>query len=81
MIAQYTREVSMAFLDEKFETMPADEIKAMQLKLLKDLVKRTYKDSAFYRKKMDDAGVKPEDIQTLDDIRKLPTRRTKSKAA
>ena len=52
MIAQYTRELSMAFLDEKFETMPADEIKAMQLQLLKDLVKRTYKESAFYRKKM-----------------------------
>ena len=26
----------MAFLDEKFETMPVDEIKAMQLKLLKE---------------------------------------------
>ena len=35
----------MAFLDEKFETMPADEIKAMQLKLLKELVKNTYSPS------------------------------------
>ena len=31
----------MAFLDEKFETMPVDEIKAMQLRLLKELVKST----------------------------------------
>ena len=62
----------MAFFNEKIETMPVEEIKAMQLKLLKELVERTYRDSAFYRKKMDDAGVKPEDIVTLDDIRKLP---------
>ena len=62
----------MAFLDEKFETMPVDEIKAMQLKLLKELIERTYRESKFYREKMDKAGVKPEDIQTLDDIRKLP---------
>ena len=44
----------------------------MQLRLLKELVKNTYRDSEFYRKRMDEAGVKPEDIRTLDDIRKLP---------
>ena len=62
----------MTFWNEKIETMPAEELKAMQLELLKELVKNMYRDSAFYRKRMDDAGVKPEDIKTLDDIRKLP---------
>lgn len=62
----------MAFWNEEIETMPVEELKTMQLRLLQGLVERTYRDSGFYRKRMDDAGVKPEDIRTLDDIRKLP---------
>lgn len=62
----------MAFWNEEIETMPVEDLKAMQLRLLQDLVKRTYRDSEFYRKRMDEKGVKPEDIRTLDDIRKLP---------
>ena len=62
----------MAFWNEEIETMPVEDLKAMQLRLLQDLVKRTYRDSEFYRERMDEKGVKPEDIRTLDDIRKLP---------
>lgn len=62
----------MNFWNEEIETMPEAELKEMQLKLLQELVDRTYKDSGFYRKRMDEVGVKPEDIKTLDDIRKLP---------
>ena len=62
----------MKYWNEKIETMPEAELKAMQLELLQNLVKNTYRDSKFYRERMDAAGVKPEDIKTLDDIRKLP---------
>ena len=62
----------MTYWNEKIETMPKEDLKAMQLELLKELVKNTYRDSKFYRERMDVAGVKPEDIKTLDDIRKLP---------
>lgn len=62
----------MTFWNEEIETKPVEELKAMQLELLQKLVERTYRDSGFYRKKMDEKGVKPEDIKTLDDIRKLP---------
>ena len=62
----------MAFWNEEIETMPVEDLKAMQLRLLQDLVKRTYRDSEFYRERMDEKGVKPEDIKTLVDIRKLP---------
>ena len=62
----------MTYWNEKIETMPKKDLKAMQLELLKELVKNTYRDSKFYRERMDAAGVKPEDIKTLDDIRKLP---------
>lgn len=62
----------MTYWNEKIETMPKEDLKAMQLELLKELVKNTYRDSKFYRERMDAAGVKPEDIKTLDDIKKLP---------
>ena len=62
----------MAYWNEKIETMSKEELQAMQLELLQKLVKNTYRDSKFYRERMDEAGVKPEDIKTLDDIRKLP---------
>ena len=62
----------MRYWNEKIETMPKEELQALQLELLQKLVKNTYRDSKFYRERMDAAGVKPEDIKTLDDIRKLP---------
>lgn len=62
----------MVYWNEKIETMPKEELQVMQLELLQKLVKNTYRDSKFYRERMDAAGVKPEDIKTLDDIRKLP---------
>ena len=62
----------MTYWNEKIETMPKEELQALQLELLQKLVKNTYRDSKFYRERMDAAGVKPEDIKTLDDIRKLP---------
>ena len=46
--------------------------KTQQLKDLVDLVGRVYKNVPFYRKKLDDAGVRPADIQNLEDISKLP---------
>lgn len=59
----------MAFWNEKIETMPVDELKELQLELLKKQIDNVYRNSPFYRKRMDDAGVRPEDIRTLDDIR------------
>jgi len=54
------------------EVMPVDELKALQLKQLKMLVYKLYTFSQIYRGKMKDAGVTPEDVQELDDVRKLP---------
>ncbi|HQE79641.1 MAG TPA: phenylacetate--CoA ligase [Syntrophorhabdaceae bacterium] len=48
------------------------ELKALQLEGLKWTVNHAYNGSATYRKKFDEAGVKPKDIKSLDDIRKLP---------
>ncbi len=49
-----------------------EELKKLQLERLKWTVNHAYNNSEFYRKKFDEAGVKPEDIQSLEDIEKLP---------
>ena len=49
-----------------------DEIRALQLAKLKEQVAWTYERVAWYRERMDALGVTPDDIQTLDDVRKLP---------
>lgn len=56
----------------KEEMMTRSEIESIQLERLKETVKRVYEKVLPYRKKMDEAGVKPEDITTLKDLSKLP---------
>jgi len=50
----------------------ADALRAHQLAGLKWTVAHAYKGSEFYRKRFDAAGVGPEDIRSVDDLRKLP---------
>ncbi len=52
--------------------MPREEIEKLQLKRLKETVTRAYHLVPFYRKKFDEVGVKPSDINSLSDLRKLP---------
>ncbi|MBP3590969.1 MAG: phenylacetate--CoA ligase [Clostridia bacterium] len=56
----------------KEETLPREEMEKLQLSRLQETVNRVYAKVPAYRKKMDDAGVKPEDIKTLADLAKLP---------
>jgi phenylacetate-CoA ligase len=60
------------YWNEKIETLPPEEIKKIQLQKLKELVKHCYEKSAFYQKKFDSVGLKPEDIQSLEDLQKIP---------
>jgi phenylacetate-CoA ligase (EC 6.2.1.30) len=56
----------------KEETLPREEIENIQLTRLKETVKRVYDKVPAYRKKMDEAGVRCEDIKELKDLGKLP---------
>ena len=56
----------------KEETLSRGEIEAIQLKRLQETVARVYERVAPYRKKMEEAGVRPEDIKTLKDLARLP---------
>lgn len=60
------------YYQPELETMSREELEKLQLNRLKDLVKRVYEKIPFYKESFDAAGVKPEDIRSLDDITKLP---------
>ncbi|QBD82635.1 phenylacetate--CoA ligase family protein [Ktedonosporobacter rubrisoli] len=60
------------FFNEEVETLPKDKLKALQLERLQAIVRRAYTQNRFYRSLYDEAGVQPSDIQSLEDIRKLP---------
>lgn len=58
--------------DKEFETLPREALEALKLKRLQDLVKRVYATVPFYKKAFDKRGVKPEDIKSVDDLKRLP---------
>lgn len=57
---------------QKNEFLPEKELRELQLSRLQAVVKRVYERVPFYRQAMDAKGVKPEDIKSLDDLRRLP---------
>ncbi len=56
----------------KEETLSREEIEKIQLEKLKKLVVRMYEGAPYFKKKMDDMGLKPDCIKTIKDIQKLP---------
>ncbi len=60
------------YYQKDIETAPYEELKKIQDEKIVATVKRVYENVEPYRKKMDEAGVKPEDIKGVDDLYKLP---------
>jgi phenylacetate-CoA ligase len=58
--------------NEEFETLPREALEALQLKRLQQVVQRVYHTVGFYRRIFDEAGVKPDDLKTLGDMKRLP---------
>jgi phenylacetate-CoA ligase len=56
----------------EYECMDIEERKRLQLARLKNLVEKLYSGVPFYHTKMDELGIKPKDIHSLQDIEKLP---------
>jgi phenylacetate-CoA ligase len=52
--------------------LPAPQLRQLQLERLRQMVARCYAHVAPYRKRMDEAGVKPDDITSLREIARLP---------
>lgn len=62
----------MKIWNEKIETLSREEIYALQSERLRETVTRTYNSVPFYKKKFDEIGLSPDDIKTVDDLRKVP---------
>lgn len=60
------------YYQEEIETASREQIKQWQSERLVKTVKRVYENVEYYRNKMDEKGVKPEDIKSVDDLYKLP---------
>jgi phenylacetate-CoA ligase len=60
------------YWNAEIETMPLKELKKLQLNRLKKLIKYAYDNNKYYNNKLKENNVKPYQIQTLDDITKIP---------
>ena len=62
----------MNYWQEQYETMPREELKKLQGERLAWQVKRMYENVELFKARMDEIGLKPEDVKSVDDLKKLP---------
>jgi phenylacetate-CoA ligase len=60
------------YFDERIETMPPAWTRRLEEERLAEQVVRCYERAPFYRRKLDDAGVRPEAVEGLEDLARLP---------
>jgi len=72
MHAQWNDWESLVHPSSAPDYMREEQLRALQLQRLRAITKHAYDNQKLFRERMDERGVKPEDIQTLDDIQKLP---------
>lgn len=57
---------------DPIERASIDELRALQLQRLRESVRHAYEAVPHYQRRFDEAGIKPDDVRDLDDLRKLP---------
>ncbi len=62
----------MEYFNKEIETMSREDMTKLQSERLVAEIKYVYENQTLYRQKMDEAGIKPEDIKSIEDIVKLP---------
>ncbi|MDO4749066.1 MAG: phenylacetate--CoA ligase, partial [Eubacteriales bacterium] len=60
------------YYQKEIETMPVEQMKALQSEKLVKQVKHVYENVPYYRDLMDKKGVTPDDIKGIEDLHKLP---------
>ena len=60
------------YYQPEIETMPYEQLRALQNERLLKQVQHVWDNVPYYRKKMEEKGVTPADIQSIDDLHKLP---------
>ena len=59
-------------LHAEFETMPRERLAELQLRRLRDTVRNAFDNVPLHRRRLESAGVVPDDLSSLDDVRRLP---------
>lgn len=79
MVATTLREVgviknaaSNCFFDPEIETLSRDALAALQFERLRTTLRNAHDNVPLHRQRLDDAGVAPQDVVTLDDLRQVP---------
>lgn len=60
------------YYQPEIETASVEQLRELQSARLAEQVKRVYENVPYYKRLMDEKGVKPEDVKTIDDLHKLP---------
>ena len=60
------------YFQPEIECASRETLREIQSQRLRDMVKRCYENVPLYKKRFDEMGLKPEDIQSIDDLHKLP---------
>ncbi len=63
---------TVLYWQKEIETLPREKLEELQLQRFRAQMRYVYERSPFYRRKFDAAGIKPDDVRTLDDIRHVP---------
>jgi phenylacetate-CoA ligase len=58
--------------NEEMETLPREALQAIQIKRLQQVLQKVYHTVGYYKKSLDAAKVKPDDIKSTSDLKKLP---------
>ena len=66
------RGLSIAYWDERVECMPQPQLLEHQLQQLRERLDYVRERSPFYRRKLDAAGIRPGEVRTLEDVRRIP---------
>lgn len=62
---------SCEYFDIEHETMTREQIESLQVERLKETIARCLQ-NPIYKKRLDEAGITPESIKSVDDVRKIP---------
>ncbi len=60
------------YWNKEYECMSEEKLRELQLQRLQTTVKRAYEKIPYYRNKFNEAGITPEDIKNLEDLKKIP---------
>lgn len=62
----------MNYFNKDLETLPLDKLRKLQNERLQHQIRNVYNKVAYYKQQLDENGIKPSDIKTVNDLHKLP---------